>query len=175
MRRAILLMVVALIAAVLVLGPPLVTARKLRSAIVQRDQAALPQLVDFDQLHSNVMARVNQRIADENRGRLLGGIREAFGQQLADRLVDRMATPAGFIGVICDHALEPKPAPAACVLDGSVRTVHFESLSRLTVRISRADGEQLSLRLQREGWHWKLVDLVMPTAVFDQIREQALQ
>jgi hypothetical protein len=164
----------ALIAAAAFVLPPFAAAKRLRVALQSRDEAAVASLVDFKALHAHVLARVQQRVSDENRDRPLGGLREAFGNSLGERIVDRMTTPSGFIGVVCDHSLDAKAAPAPCSLNGKLGHVGFSSTSQFDVEVEQADGNTLQLRFSRYGLGWQLSDLVLPPQTYDQIRNKIL-
>jgi hypothetical protein len=152
---------------------PLRTLKKLRDALQARNETEVAALVDFARVKANSQARVESRLKQANEGRPLGGLRAAIADRFADRVIDRMATPRGLIGWVCDGSLQAPPSPPPpCDLKGEIKDRHSESASRYLATLGLPDGKQVTLVVEQQAdAAWRVVDIEMSPESFEQLRQ----
>lgn len=151
---------------------PLRTLKQLRDALQARDEAQVAALVDFTRVKANASARVEARLQQANEGRPLGGLRAAIADRFAERVIDKVATPRGLIGWVCDGSLKAPPSPAPpCDLKGELKDRHSESASRYLATLGLPDGKQVTLAVEQQAdSQWRVVDIEMSPESFEQLR-----
>lgn len=152
---------------------PMRALKQLKDAIADRNESEVAALVDFTSVRRNAEARVAERLEQANEGRLLGGVRAAIGERLADRVIEKLATPRGMIGMACDGSLrEPPSPPPACTLKGDLVDRAAEGDTGYRARLMLADGRQLDIVLEQQSdRQWRVIDLVMTPESFEQLRK----
>ncbi|WP_022978678.1 DUF2939 domain-containing protein [Nevskia ramosa] len=156
--------VVLLIAVMAVLVSPLLGLQGLRDALASRNGEALAEHVDADRLRSNVGARIHARYAQT-------GVKVPV-----EPLVERLLTPAGLVAAICDGgALTVQgTVPTNCDIHGGLGDVRFESANRFSAALSRSGQVAATIVMDRAGLRWRLVDIVLPAAAYDQLKDAVL-
>jgi len=151
---------------------PLRALKQLRDALQARDEAHVAALVDFPRVKANASARVESRLKQANEGRPLGGLRAAIADRFADRVIDRIASPRGLIGWVCDGSLKAPPSPPPpCDLQGELKDRHSESASRYLATLGLRDGKQVTLVVEQQAdSEWRVVDIEMSPESFEQLR-----
>jgi hypothetical protein len=151
---------------------PLRTLKKLRDSLQARDEIEVAALVDFPRVKVSVSERVEARLKAANQDRPLGGLRAAIADRFADRVIDKIATPRGLIGWVCDGSLKPQPSPPPpCDLKGELKDRHSESASRYLATLSLPDGKQVTLVVEQQSdSEWRVVDIEMSPESFEQLR-----
>lgn len=165
MRKALLaLIIVLLMLLTAALASPLLALQSLRDALAARDDSALPALLDSGQLRANVSSRVRVRYS------------QLTGNPLIQPVIDRLLTPEGLIAAICDGGVI-KPSgtpPGPCAVHSSLNDVRFESPDRFSAALTESDEVVATLVMDRVGLRWKLADLVLPSGVYDRIKNSVL-
>lgn len=166
MNRTVLtaIAVVLLIAATAAVASPLLSLQGLRDALSARNGEALALLVDADRLRGNIASRIHARY-------------EQVGVRVpVEPVVERLLTPSGLIAAICDGgALTVQgTVPTSCEVHGSLSDVRFESASRYSAALSRSGAVAATIVMDRVGLHWRLVDIVLPAAAYDQLKDSVL-
>lgn len=156
--------VVLLIAATAAVASPLLSLQGLRDALSARNSEALSGLVDADRLRGNIATRIHARYAQ-------AGVRLPV-----EPVVERLLTPSGLIAAICDGgALTVQgTVPTTCEVHGSLGDVRFESASRYSAALSRSGTVAATVVMDRVGLRWQLVDIVLPAAAYDQLKDSVL-
>lgn len=160
MRRGIgvAAIVLALVVIFALAATPLIAVQSLRDALVARDAGKLAELVDPGRLRPNTAART----------------REYFGANAAaaSATTERLLSPQGLIAAVCDAGLATPPGAAApfCPVSARLADLRFASLDRISAALSRPDGVAATVVMDREGLHWRVVDLVLAGPVYDRLR-----
>lgn len=151
---------------------PMRALKQLRDALQARDEAGVAARVDFPRVKANASTRVEARLKQANEGRPLGGLRAAIADRFADRVIDKIATPRGLIGWVCDGSLKPQPSsPPPCDLKGELKDRHAESGSRYLATLGLPDGKQVTLVVEQQAdSEWRVVDIEMSPESFEQLR-----
>jgi len=156
----------ALVAAAACFAWPLSAVAGLKHALMTRDADGVARHVDFVTLKANIKRSTQQQIEKKDADSVLAPVKDAVIEVIADDKLDRVATPAGMINLVCDQASDGEgPPPGSskpCELHGHMRHAGFRSRSRFTVAVRKDSGEEFTLVMARHGWHWVLVDLVKP-------------
>ena len=84
--------------------------------------------------------------------------------------------PSGLIAAICDGgALTVQgTVPTTCEGHGALGDVRFESASRYSAALSRSGSVAATIVMDRVGLRWQLVDIVLPVAAYDQLKDSVL-
>ena len=153
---------------------PYLAINGIRTAMAERDVAALGRHVDFPALRVNMKAHLEDYIARHGGGIAeSGGLLGAIGLQVASGLggaaVDAAVTPLGIGALLEGHATWKRatgetvdgdaygaPQPMDPLRDAKLR---YESFSRFTATLSGADGDPVVAVFQRQGLRWRLVDI----------------
>lgn len=158
------LVVLLLIAAVAAITSPLLGLQSLRDALVARDAARLGEILDTERLRASLSARVRARYE------------QGDAKLPIEPMVERLITPQGLIGAICDGGVlvTGAPQPQACELHGSLGDVRFESVNRYSAALTQSGRIAATVVMDRVGLRWKLVDLVLPASAYDQLKNSVL-
>ena len=180
-RRPLRRLLVAAVVALLLLaawlaGGPWLAVHGISRALEQRDTAALARHVDFPQLQANLRAQVQDRIVRAAGADVadhpLGALALAAASGVAGAGVELAASPQGVAALLQGHVLWQRSRgrtagidqgwavePARPLQDPRLRYV---SLSRATVTVTHAPGQESVWILQRQGLRWRLVDVRLP-------------
>jgi len=152
------------VTAVLFAATPLLALKRLRSGLESRDPAIVKPLVDFPTLRANIKASTNEKIEKQNDGKLLEPVRNWIGKQIADDVLDRVATPEGLIRLTCDKQTDAdlsKGQGKPCTLGGKTRHFGYKSFNLFRIDVTQSDGQDVSLVLSRHGLtDWRLVNVL---------------
>lgn len=175
-RSPLITVLLAAIAALMLAGcglQPLRTLKQLRDALQARDEAQVAALVDFEQVRAASRARVEQRLDQANQGKLLGGLRAALADRVAEGVIERLTTPRGLIGWVCDQSLKPPPSPPPpCRLQSDLTQRQSVGEDGYRADLTLADGKSVTLMLKRQSdGRWRVVDIVMSPESFEQLRQ----
>jgi hypothetical protein len=147
---------------------PLSAVLGLKQALMARDADGVARHVDFVALKANVKQSTQQQIEKKDAGSFLAPLKDAVIGVIADDKLDRVATPAGMINLVCDQSSDGEgPPPGSskpCELHGHMQYAGFRSRNRFAVSVRKDSGEEFTLVMARQGWHWVLVDLLKPQA-----------
>lgn len=136
---------------------PLLAVQSLRDALVTRDSGKLAELVEPGRLRPNVAART----------------RDYFGpaSPAAGLATERLLTPQGLAAAVCDAGIATPPGAAApfCPVSASLGDLRFASLGRFSAALRRPDGVAATIVMDRQGLHWRLVDIVLAGPVYDRL------
>jgi hypothetical protein len=152
---------------------PLKALKQLRDALLARNETAVAALVDFPQVKANAQARSEARLKAANADKPLGGLRAAFADRLADGVIDKVATPRGLIGMVCDGSLKAPPSPPPeCKLKGELADRKSISDTRYQATIETPDGKLVTLTVEEQADKlWRVVDIAMSPESFEKLRE----
>lgn len=156
--------VLLLIAVTAVVVSPLLGLQGLRDALASRNGDALISRIDAERLRGNVSARIRTRYAQT-------AVRVPI-----EPVVERLLTPGGLVAAICDGgALTIQgTVPTSCDIHGGLGDVRFESASRFSAALSRSGQVVATIVMDRAGLRWRLVDIVLPVAAYDQLKDSVL-
>ncbi len=158
------LVIALLIAAVALLASPLLGLQSLRDALASRDAGKLAELIDAEALRTNLGARVRARY------------RQAEGKLPMEPVIERLVTAQGLIAAICDGgSIGTQSANSAqCDVHSGLDDFRFESTDRYSAALTQGDRIAATVVMDRVGLHWRLVDLVLPAAAYDQLKNSVL-
>ncbi|MBA4286539.1 MAG: hypothetical protein C0434_13520 [Xanthomonadaceae bacterium] len=167
MKRAVAtgVAVVLLTAVTATIALPLLALQGLRDALTARNGEALAQLVDADRLRSSIAARIRARYEQGPDQRVP-----------IEPIVERLLTPAGLIAAVCDGGALTVDGrvPTSCDIHGKLGDLRFESTRRFSAALSRNGAVAATVVMDRAGLHWRLVDLLLPPAAYDQFKDSVL-
>ena len=166
LQRVLIVLAFTLAAVAACYAWPLSAVLGLKQALMARDADGVARHVDFVALKANVKQSTQQQIEKKDAGSFLAPLKDAVVGVIADDKLDRVATPAGLINLVCDQSSDGEgPPPGSskpCELHGHMQHAGFRSRSRFTVAVRKDNGEEFTLVMARQGWHWVLVDLLKP-------------
>ena len=166
--------IVAAAIAVVALGAvtyasPYYTLHQMKTALAERDAAALAEHVDFPALRENVKQQINGAMADgikatagaDNPFAALG---QALASSMTNKMVDAMVSPAGVVALVNKSVVssdekvggaETQPAPGT---DSKARyTASYAGWDSFVIRPTARQEDGGGLVLRRHGlWSWKL-------------------
>ena len=159
-----------------VAGGPFITMHGIRSAIQQQDSEMLSEYVDFPVLRANLKDQFNaqftKEIAATTKDNPFAALGMMFASKMIDGMMDSMVTPTG----IANLAAGRKPAhpmDASKSEPGASQTEPFknaryayDSLSRFSVWVKSDDGSETRMVLARQGFSWKLNNIIVPDNLF---------
>jgi hypothetical protein len=149
---------------------PLLTLWAIKTAVAGQDSARLAEHVDFPVLRQNLKDQLNAALAksvaakagDNPFSTLVAG----FAAKMVDGLVESFVTPGGIAALVEGKQPGQKAkegtAPARQESLLGKAKFSYDSLSRFSVRVPDDKGKEVRLVLQRKGFSWKLVNIVLP-------------
>lgn len=176
-RLAVLTLAAALAVAACSGIAPLRTLKKLKDGLEARNETEVAAVMDFASVERNAKARVSERLKQANEGRVFGELRAAVADRFAERVIERIATPRGFITMACDGSLQMPPSPPPpCVLKGELKNRQSESETRYRADLGLPDGKDITLFVEKQAdTQWRVVDMVMSPESFEQLRKSATE
>lgn len=173
MRKWIVLAVAALgLLAGYVAAGPYLAIRGIHESLRTRELGRLERHVDFPALRRNLRAQVEDRLARETGGSLLGDLARGAVGQVSGYAVDAMVSPQGIAVLLEGRALARRASarPAETAGGGSPAgyqpleqaETRFESPSRFTATTRGAAGDPVVFVFQRQGLRWRLTDIRLP-------------
>lgn len=155
-----------------VVAAPYITVYQLRSAAQNHDGEALSEHIDFPSVRQSFKDQMNamftqQMMEDEEmRDNPFAALGAALAGPMIERLVDAYVSPAGISRLM---AGEKTQTDGDTVRDSnsnrksqSNTTMSYESLNKFVVKVKVADGKDGKFILRRQGFGWKLTDVILP-------------
>ncbi len=156
-------------------GAPYLTAYQLQNAVVERDQEALSEHVDFPALRESLKEELSAAMLREVRGEdnALAALGVALVGVVVDRMIDAYVTPAGLRSLMTnpgkqvDNSTEspgvlPESSSLSDRLDVEIN-MGYRNVSRFDiVAMDKETGVQVSFVLRRSGIGWKLKEIRLP-------------
>ena len=153
---------------------PYFTVRSLRAAIVDADEQALGEMVDFPVLRENLKDQLKSGIDrwafDQGKPEAVAGM--ALTWPIVDRMIDVYVTPAGFAQFaskvdVPDDADIPFAALSgsvgASILDQEDFVIDrgLRSFS-LLIQTKNEQGDEIEVVFEGNGLKWTLVNVIIP-------------
>lgn len=150
---------------------PYVTLHQIKTALAERDAAALASHVDFPALRESVKAQMNGAMADSVEaagasGNPFAAMGQAVAGAMLGKVVDAMVSPAGVVAMVNQSALgrasDGRAGDAMSVsAPGKSRqdySAGYTGWDKFSIRASAQDQDRGgALVLRRHGlWNWKL-------------------
>jgi hypothetical protein len=164
---------------VLVLGyvaaGPYLTISTIKKGIVENDSEKLSEKIDFPTLRQNMKEQLNAAMmktaATEMKDSPFAALAAGFATKMVDVLVESFATPSGL--TVLMEGRKPSMDMDDVINDGNASPPQrdelfknarfsYDSMSTFSIWVTTDDGEELRFVLNREGFSWKLVNVVIP-------------
>ncbi|MGK5026060.1 DUF2939 domain-containing protein [Janthinobacterium sp. RB2R34] len=163
---------------------PWYTLHQMKTALAERDAAALAEHVDFPALRENVKQQINGAMADGIKATAgadnpFAAMGQALVSSMTNKMVDAMVSPAGVVALVNKSVVssdgrvseasevggaETQPAPKA---DSKARyTASYAGWDRFVIRPAARQEDGGGLVLRRHGlWSWKLSEIEISKAM----------
>lgn len=176
MKKAVWIIGFVIIVAIgFVAASPFFTIANIKTAIVEQDSEKFSDNIDFPIFRQNLKNRFNrammENIGEEIRGNPLAAIAAGFATKMADGVVDSFVTPNGLARLMEGkkpsisrsrrNSAANKNPPKRDDLFKNARYA-YDSLNKFSIWVPTDMGDEIRFILQRDGFSWKLVDLVVP-------------
>jgi hypothetical protein len=153
------------------IASPFIAVSQMKRAIIDRDSKSLCERIDFQSLRKNLKNQFTPKLlqmrttnSDNN---FHAPIPLTFAFAFIDGLVEVLVTPAGVAALLEQGELfEDVPE-----LEKTFRTFtqmsnksrfSFNSVSSFSLHILNANEEKIEFSFQRNGFHWKLTNVIVP-------------
>lgn len=170
MKKIILAAAIAVIAlGAVTYATPWYTLHQMKTALAERDAAALAEHVDFPALRENVKQQINGAMADGIKATAgadnpFAAMGQAFVSSMTNKMVDAMVSPAGVVALVNKSLVSSEekvsngdaaPAPGT---DSKARyTASYAGWDSFVIRPTARQEDGGGLVLHRHGlWSWKL-------------------
>lgn len=163
---AILVLVVCYVAA----GPYL-TVSAIKTGIAENDSEKLSENIEFPTLRQNMKEQFNaamlKNTATEMGDNPFAVLATGFATKMVDGLVDSFVTPSGLAALMegkkpskSESDVKTQPQKKDDLLKNA--RYSYDSMSKFSVWVPNDNGEEARFVLKRDGFSWKLVNLVIP-------------
>ena len=142
----------------------------LQAALVQGNENALSQYVDFPTLRQNLKLQLNARASDSVnsifQNATVSQIAGSIANAVVDTTVDSFITPAGLSRLITGASFVTSQIPSTpgdslqSRFENGRRS--FESPSTFTLTVSSTSGSEVVVVLTRNGLDWQLTNIRIP-------------
>lgn len=159
-----------------VVAGPFLTIHAIRDALRNEDSRALSRQVDFPALRQSLRVQLADAMVREAGPELQSSLLGALGLRVAGSAagtgVDMLVTPVGLSALMRGQRLWSLAGGASPMRtgpdpDGSdpLEDAHYryQSPSRFTATVRDDRGRPIEFILTRQGLHWKLSDIRLPT------------
>jgi hypothetical protein len=180
MRRVVIVGVAIAVALIgYVAAGPFLVMGQIRSAVQQHDSEALSSHVDFPALRANLKDQLNVAYTREATRDLKENSTAALGAALAvskvvDTAVDSLITPSGLTNLLAGTPSRrdgAEPGQASDQQAEPIRSIRYsyDSITRFSawIKLHPADRDEARLVFTLDGLSWKLSNIVVPPALFD--------
>ncbi|ABC78003.1 DUF2939 domain-containing protein [Syntrophus aciditrophicus] len=171
-KAAWIIIVLLIVIAGYVAAGPFLTAYSIRTALVEQDSEKLSDNIDFPALRQNVKdqfrAIMMKKASTELQDNPFAAIATGFAAKMADGVVDTVITPSGLASLMekktskSGHESESDSTSSKKEDLFKNARYSYDSFSKFSVWVPNDKGEELRFVLKREGFSWKLVNIVIP-------------
>lgn len=150
-----------------VVATPYITVQQIRSAVAQRDSAALSEHIDFSSVRQSIKDQMNAMVmrdmakdttTSRNPFTPLGVV---LAGTMVDKMVDAYVTPAGIAQLMAGEKLQSTGAAKQHKAMENT-SMSYESLNTFVVRIMLNEGESRFVLRRNNVFWWVVTDIVMP-------------
>lgn len=162
--------VLALVVGYVAAGPYL-TVYAIKTGIVENDAEKLSENIEFPTLRQNMKEQLNASMmkstATEMKDNPFAALAVGFATKMVDGIVDSFVTPSGLSTLMegkkpnNDGASGNDPPQKKDDLFKNAR-FSYDSVSKFSIWVPNDKGEETRFVLKRDGFSWKLVNLVIP-------------
>jgi len=162
--------ILALVVGYVAAGPYL-TVSAIKTGIVENDSEKLYENIEFPTLRQNIKEQLNTTMMKNMDTEMKDNPFSAFAVDLVttmvDGMVDSFVTPSGLAALMESEKLNEgengsnTPPPKKDNLFKNAR-FSYDSMSKFSIWVPNDKGEEARFVLKREGFSWKLVNLVIP-------------
>jgi hypothetical protein len=159
---------------------PFIVMHQIQSALAQRDSEALSTHVDFPTLRTNLKEQINvlvmKNAAHDLQDNPLGAFGMALASRVAESMVDALVTPAGLASLMTGTRPRKTDSGAGTPSPNEDHGTPFkharysyDSDSKFSafVKGPQGNGDAVRIVFTRDGLSWKLSNIVIPPALFD--------
>lgn len=153
---------------------PYFTVRSLRAAIVDADEQALGEKIDFPVLRENLKDQLKSEMdrwfVEEGKPEAIAAM--ALSQPIVDRMIDVYVTPAGLVQLATNVDVPDNANIPLAALLGSVGTSFLDQedyvidrgLRSFSLRIQTKNekGDEIELVFEGNGLRFVLVNVILP-------------
>ncbi len=150
---------------------PFITFSSIKTGIVEKDSEKLSENIDFPALRQNIKEQFNasmiKNASEELEGNFLSIIAVGLASKFVDEVVDLLLTPSGlttFMEGKKSGKGDDKSITPTFKKDELFKNVRYsyDSLSKFSIWVTNEMEEEIRFVLKREGFSWKLVNIVIP-------------
>ena len=158
-----------------VAATPYITVSHIKTAIVEQDSEKLSENVDFPIFRQNLKKQFNtammKNVGAELQNNPFAAIAAGFATNVVDGVVDSFITPSGLAMLMEGKkpSLSRSRRNRASNTDQANRDdvfkdarYSYDSLDRFSIYVPTDTGEEIRFILQRDGFSWKMVDMIVP-------------
>ena len=183
MKRVVIVGVAIAVALIgYVAAGPFLVIGQIRSALQHHDSVALSSHVDFPTLRANLTDQINAVIMKNAAQELKGNPSDALGMAVVSKLVDTtvetFVTPSVLTSLMTGTMSRNDGAESQQVSDQQAEPLRharysYDSVAQFSawVKVTPADRDELRLVFTLDGLSWKLSNIVLPSALFDDAKK----
>ena len=150
---------------------PYLTVSEIKTGIVEKDSEKLSENIEFPTLRQNMKEQFNaammKNAATELKNNPFAALAAGLATKMVDGIVDSFVTPSGLAALM--EGKKPSkggnvgntPSPKKNDLFKNAR-YSYDSISKFSIWVPNDKGEETRFVLKRDGFSWKLVNLVVP-------------
>lgn len=150
---------------------PYLTVSAIKTGIVEQDAEKLSENIEFPTLRQNLKDQLNASVmknaATELKDNPFAALAAGFASKMVDGLVESFVTPSGLAAIMegkkpSKHSGTGNSTPPQ--KDDLFKDARFsyDSTSKFSIWVANDQGEEARFVLQRKGFSWKLVNLIIP-------------
>jgi hypothetical protein len=183
MKRVVIVGVAIAVALIgYVAAGPFIVMKQIKSALARHDSEAFSSHVDFPALRANLKDQINaivmKNAAQELKDNPSGAFRVALVSKLVDTTVDSFVTPSVLTSLLTGTLSRSDGVEPQQVSDQQAEPLRharysYDSVTKFSawVKVSPADRDELRLVFTLDGLAWKLSNIVVPSALFDDAKK----
>lgn len=152
---------------------PYLTISQIKTGIVEQDSEKLSDNIDFPALRQNLKDQLNavmmKKAATKLKDNPFAALAAGFATKMVDGIVDSFVTPTGLASIM--EGKKPSRSgtgdtkktnpPKKEDLFKNAR-FSYDSMSKFSIWVPNDKGQEVRFVLKRDGFSWKLVNLIVP-------------
>ena len=151
---------------------PYLTISAIKTAIVEKDSEKLSENIDFPTLRQNMKDQLNaammKKAATEIKNNPFTVLAVGLAAKMVDGMIDSFVTPGGLAAFM--EGKKPSDNGAGGRVSEQPKRedlfknarFSYDSMSQFSIWVSNDKGKEVRFILKRDGFNWKLVNIVIP-------------
>ena len=172
MKKIMWIVVVVLVIAVsYVAAGPFLTVSAIKTGVAEQNSEKLSDNIEFSVLRQNLKDQLNVMMLENSTSGLednpFAALAIGLATKMVDGIVDSFVTPSGLAAI-----MKGKKPPTIKDTGSSTSTpkddlfqnsrFSYDSINKFSIWVPDENGEESRFVLQRYGFSWKLVNIVIP-------------